>query len=658
MNTSVITSLGFVRISTVSPRVTPADVDGNVEEIIRHAELAQQDAVEIALFPELSLTGYTCGDLFRQPTLLNAALNGLDRIRRWSAGVPMMVVVGLPYVSSGRLFNIAAVVQNGHVIACVPKTFLPNTQEFYDLRWFSSGRDAIEDEIRIGDANVPFGTDLLIADADDPSLTIGIEICEDLWAIEPPSGKMARDGATLILNLSASNDLVGKSHYRRDLVRMQSARTYTAYVYSSAGPSESTTDMVFSGHGMIAECGEVLGESERLVLEGASVTADIDLARCVRDRLSGTSWSQEQSENVFRVVEMTLARTLKSDVRRKIDPLPFVPADRGDRAERCKEILALQATGLAVRLQRSRSTSMVLGLSGGLDSTLALIVCLLACEKLGWDRDAIVAISMPGLGTTERTRANAQELALTLGTSFFTIPIADAVNAHFADILHDPSQTNVVFENAQARERTQILMDMANKVEGIVVGTGDLSEIALGWSTYNADHMSMYNPNAGVPKTLVQHLIAWYAEETNSSEVAAVLRDILSTPISPELLPADANGTIAQRTEDVIGPYEVHDFFLYQFVRLQAPVTHIAVLSCLVFSDKFSQSQIIGWLDVFLTRFFANQFKRSCMPDGVKIGSVALSPRADWRMPSDASAELWRGELRSIAQSIGVEVRR
>lgn len=655
MNTSVISSLGYLRVATVSPKLAPANVEGNVDEIIRHSQLAHQDGAEIALFPELSITGYTCGDLFRQPALLNAALGGLDRIRRWSAGVPMMIVVGLPFVSSGRLYNIAAVVQEGHVIACVPKTFLPNTQEFYDLRWFSSGRDVIDDEVRIGDADVPFGTDILIADADDPSLTIGIEICEDLWAIEPPSGKMARDGATLILNLSASNDLVGKSDYRRDLVRMQSARTYTAYVYSSAGPTESTTDMVFGGHCLIAECGEVLAESERLVLEGASVTADLDIGRCVRDRLNGTSWSQEQSENVFRIVETSIARSAKLDVRRKIDPLPFVPSDRGDRAERCKEILSLQATGLAVRLQRSRSKAMVLGVSGGLDSTLALIVCLLACKKLGWESDTIVAISMPGLGTTDRTRANAQELGLALGTSFLTIPIADAVNAHFADIQHDPGHTNVVFENAQARERTQILMDMANKVDGIVVGTGDLSEIALGWSTYNADHMSMYNPNAGVPKTLVQHLIAWYSEEA-SNDVATVLRDVLNTPISPELLPADENGVITQRTEDVIGPYEVHDFFLYHFVRSQSPMRHIAVLGCLVFSDTYSNRQILGWLDVFVTRFFANQFKRSCMPDGVKIGSVALSPRADWRMPSDASAELWRAELRSTATDIGVEL--
>ena len=654
MSPDVISGLGYVRISAISPRVTPADVDANVDEIIKHAGTAHRDGAEIALFPELSITGYTCGDLFRQPTLLHAALHGLERIRQWSADIQMMIVVGLPVVLSGRLYNIAAVVHSGHVIACIPKIYLPNTQEFYDLRWFSSGRNAVDNTILLADEIVPFGTDVLVADANDPTFTIGIEICEDLWSIEPPSGKMARDGATIILNLSASNDVVGKASYRRDLVRMQSARTFTAYVYCSAGPTESTTDIVFGGHCLIAECGEVLVEGERLILEGSSVTADVDISHCVQERLNGTSWSQEHSDSSFRVVQIDVTRSIKIDVRRKIDPWPFVPANDGDRAERCKEILSLQSTALAVRLKRSRSQTMVLGLSGGLDSTLALIVCVLTAKKLGWENDSIRAISMPGHGTTERTRRNALELGRTFGIMFSHIPITDAVNAHFADIQHDPQLTNVVFENAQARERTQILMDMANKVEGIVVGTGDLSEIALGWSTYNADHMSMYNPNSGVPKTLVKHLIAWYASES-TEDVAAVLHDILDTPISPELLPAKDNGEISQRTEDVIGPYEVHDFFLHLFVRMHDSISKIAVLACLAFSDKYSQSQILHWLGVFISRFIANQFKRSCMPDGVKIGSVALSPRADWRMPSDASAAVWKAELHAISTSLHVD---
>ena len=425
-------------------------------------------------------------------------------------------------------------------------------------------------------------------------------------------------------------------------------------MYCSAGPTESTTDIVFGGHCLIAECGEVLVEGERLILEGSSVTADVDISHCVQERLNGTSWSQEHSDSSFRVVQIDVTRSIKIDVRRKIDPWPFVPANDGDRAERCKEILSLQSTALAVRLKRSRSQTMVLGLSGGLDSTLALIVCVLTAKKLGWENDSIRAISMPGHGTTERTRRNALELGRTFGITFSHIPITDAVNAHFADIQHDPQLTNVVFENAQARERTQILMDMANKVEGIVVGTGDLSEIALGWSTYNADHMSMYNPNSGVPKTLVKHLIAWYASES-TEDVAAVLHDILDTPISPELLPAKDNGEISQRTEDVIGPYEVHDFFLHRFVRMHDSISKIAVLACLAFSDKYSQSQILHWLGVFISRFIANQFKRSCMPDGVKIGSVALSPRADWRMPSDASAAVWKAELHAISTSLHVD---
>lgn len=655
MNPSVITSLGYLRVAAVAPRITVADVDANVTEILANAERAAADGVEVAVFPELCITGYTCGDLFRQSTLLDGARVGLDRIRRWSAGVPMVIVVGLPIVNSGRLYNIAAVVQDGHILACIPKTFLPNTQEFYDLRWFSSGRDAVDESILLGDAEVPFGTDLLIADAQNPTITLGIELCEDLWSIEPPSGKMARDGATLILNLSASNDLVGKPQYRSDLIRMQSARTYSAYVYASAGPTESTTDMVFGGHCCIAECGEMLIEGERLVLEGASVVADLDLDRCIRERLNGTSWSQELSENIFRVVETSVRRTIKTDVRRRIDPTPFVPADRGDRAERCGEILALQATALAVRLQRSHAKAMVLGISGGLDSTLALIVCSLACKKLGWDNEKIVAISMPGLGTTERTRSNAEELGRTFGASFSNIPITNAVNAHFSDISHDPENTNVVFENAQARERTQILMDKANMVGGIVVGTGDLSEIALGWSTYNADHMSMYNPNAGIPKTLVQHLISWYAD-VSAADVATVLRDVLATPISPELLPTGSNGEITQRTEDVIGPYEVHDFFLHRFIRLHEPVRTVAILACLAFREKYPVNQIVGWLEVFIRRFMANQFKRSCMPDGVKVGSVALSPRADWRMPSDAGPALWLAELGMITEDLNVNM--
>jgi len=656
MNQSLVTSLGYVRVAAIAPHIEVADVMANVDAIIGEAESAIASGVEIAVFPELCITGYTCGDLFRQQTLLDGALKGLDSLRRWSTGVPLLFVVGLPMMCSGRLYNVAAVVQDGEVLACIPKTFLPNSQEYYELRWFASGRDAVDDVVFVGASEVPFGTDILIADSSNTALTIGIEICEDLWSIEPPSGKMAREGATLILNCSASNEIVGKPAYRANLVRMQSARTYTSYVYASAGPSESTTDMIFGGHCMVAECGEMIAEGERLLMEGACVIADVDVARCVRERANGMSWSQERGDEVYRVIPAHICRSIKSDVRRPIDPHPFVPSDTGSRAERCREILNMQGTALAMRAKRSGATSLVLGISGGLDSTLALLVCLIACNKLQWQYDAIVAISMPGFGTTGRTATNARVLGQTVGASFSEISIVEAVSQHFKDIKHDSSDTSVVFENAQARVRTQILMDVANKHSGIVVGTGDLSEIALGWSTYNADHMSMYNPNAGVPKTLVRHLISWYADEAESG-LALVLRDVLATPISPELLPTGKNGEIVHLTEVLIGPYEVHDFFLHRFVRMQESVNTIAVLACLAFENSYSHSQIVGWLDVFLTRFFANQFKRSAMPDGVKVGSVALSPRADWRMPSDASVLLWRSELNEVALILAVELR-
>lgn len=647
MNPQAISALGYIRVAAISPQGAPADVDGNVGEIISKAKEAYSQGAEIAVFPELCITGYTCADLFRLPALLQGAMSGLIRIREWSSTVPVTLVVGLPLVVSGKLYNAAAVVSNGIVRAVIPKTFLPNSQEYYDQRWFSSGRDAVDETVRIGSEDVPFGTDILLSDADNPDIVFGVEICEDLWSIEPPSGKMAREGAVLILNCSASNDIVGKAEYREDLVRMQSARAYVSYVYASAGVAESTTDMVFGGHCIVAECGEMVAQSGRLNMSGELIIADIDLARCVRERLNATSWSQELSQDLFRIVHAPIARSTKSDVRRKIDPHPFVPVDKGDRAERCSEILELQATGLSLRLKRSKAELMVIGVSGGLDSTLALIVCRMACDKLGWDYRKISAVSMPGLGTSVRTRDNAQAIGTALGADFTTISIVDAVQKHFTDISHNPTETSIVFENAQARERMQILMDLANKHNGLVVGTGDLSEIALGWNTYNADHMSMYNPNSGVPKTLVRHLIAWYAD--SSPNVSEVLRDILDTPISPELLPTASDGNVLQHTEDMIGPYEVHDFFLYHFVRLHEPVANIAVLACLVFKGTYTPSQLLQWLEIFIKRFVANQFKRSCMPDGVKIGSVSLSPRADWRMPSDASPDLWLNELAPIS---------
>lgn len=652
MTPTLISSLGYLRVASCSPRVTIADVSANVEEIKQRCEAAHELGVEVAVFPELCISGYTCGDMFRQPTLLQACVRALEELRHFSTNLHMMFVVGAPLEWRGKLYNVAVVINDGAFVACVPKSYLPNTREYYDQRWFASGRSIVDETIAIGDHVVPFGADLLISDPARQNTVIGIEVCEDVWSVEPPSGEMARHGATLILNCSASVDIVGKSNYRVALVASQSARTYTAYAYASAGPTESTTDVVYGGHCIVAECGEILAQSDRFILEGSTTVVDVDLDRCIRERMGATSFAQEEPLTTMRTVHTSISQRVKHDVCRRIDTHPFVPQRLDDRSERCSEILSIQSTGLAVRIQRSKAQKLVVGLSGGLDSTLAILVCIKACDLLGLSHDAILAVSMPGMGTTDRTFANAERLATALGVSYKVVGIEHSVLSHFTDIGHDPNNTNVVFENAQARERTQILMDLANMHRGLVVGTGDLSEIALGWSTYNADHISMYNPNAGVPKTLVQHLIGWYAESA-PSDVEVILRDILDTPISPELLPKGASGELQQKTEDLIGPYEVHDFFLYHVVRLQESVRSIAILACIAFQPKYSSAQILGWFGVFLNRFIVNQFKRSCMPDGVKVGSVALSPRADWRMPSDMSTTLWLAELEQVTAEFG-----
>jgi NAD+ synthase (glutamine-hydrolysing) len=638
MNSELITSLGYVRVASIAPVVSVGDVQHNVEQIQKATLDAHDQGAEIVLFPELCLTGYSCADMFRDATILASVETALEELRLWSENLSCLFVVGAPLRHKGHLYNCAVAICNGTLLASVPKTFLPNTGEFYDGRWFRSGRHVEHDTVRIGANEVPFGTQYIIADPGRRHVQIGIEICEDLWSVEPPSGRLARGGATLIVNLSASNEVVGKADYRRSLVRSQSARTYTAYAYASAGPTESTTDTVFGGHCMVAECGDLLSETSRLDLGGTMCLTDVDLARCLRERMSSTSFSQESAPENVVTINAIIPIHSKTDILRPIDPHPFVPRDGSGRSERCSEIAAIQATGLAVRIQRSGARRLILGVSGGLDSTLALLVCLRSCELLGRPPETILAVAMPGLGTTDRTHSNAELLCRELGVTYRRVDITTAVMDHFRDIDHDPSVHDVVFENAQARERTQILMDIANSNGGIVVGTGDLSEIALGWSTYNADHMSMYNPNAGVPKTLVRHMISWYAEH-QAGTAATVLRDILDTPISPELLPSHGEADSSQRTEDIIGPYEVHDFFLYHFVRLREPLATIRTLAVVAFDGTYSDEQIGTWLKIFVRRFVANQFKRSCMPDGIKVGSVALSPRADWRMPSDMSAE-------------------
>ncbi len=648
MNPGLISSLGFIRVAAVSPDLHVADISFNIDQLTASFDAMIGQGADVVVSPELSITGYTLGDLVRFPDLLHGALRGLDQIRHWSTGRSALIVVGLPMEVQGALYNCAAVLQDGHVRAVVPKTFLPTTREFYDHRWFRSGAEAQADHVRIGHVDVPFGPDLLIADEDDPSYQIGIEICEDLWSVIPPSSTMAMAGATLMLNLSASNEVVGKAQYRRDLVLGQSARTYTAYVYASSGPGESTTDTVFSGHCMIAENGIMLTESQRLQLSGTHVIADVDLQHLITERLNASSFSQHVPADPYRRVVLRLDRSRRDSILRPISPLPFVPNDEEHRAQRCREIVQLQATALAVRMRHTRSKKMVIGVSGGLDSTLALLVCEEACDLLGMDHTAIVAVSMPGFGTTSRTRENAHRLIERVGAEFREIDITPAVLQHFRDLGHDENDHSVVYENAQARERTQILMNIANQVGGLVIGTGDMSELALGWCTYNADHMSNYNVNSGVPKTLVKYVIEWFSTSRADEGLRAALKDIVDTPISPELLPPSGEGGIVQRTEDLLGPYEVHDFFLYEFVRMQRPVKSVVVLAMTAFADRYSEHQVLSWCKVFLERFFSQQFKRSTVPDGVKIGSVCLSPRADWRMPSDARADVWLRELETI----------
>lgn len=643
--------LGLVRVAVASPAQRVADVDLNVAAIRAAMERAADAGASLVLFPELSVTAYTCGDLFYQSLLLERARAALITLAHATAESRIAVVVGLPLLQDGKIFNCAAFLCDGAVVGIVPKTYLPNTQEYYEARWFASSRTARFDAVEIGAQHVPFGTDLLFRAANLPQCVIGIEICEDLWAITPPSSDKALGGATILLNPSASNDTLGKSEYRTALVAHQAARCLAAYLYAGASPNESTTDLVFAGHSLIAENGALLAETERFHFDTQLVTADVDVERLTNERTKNTSFAQQVARQSYRTVEFTLPepRATKPYVlERPLSRTPFVPDDPRLRAEHCREIFTLQATGLAKRLKHTGIKKVTLGLSGGLDSTLALLVTLKAFEILDLNRRDIVALSMPGFGTTERTQSNAEQLAAYAGITFRTISVRDAVRQHFDDIGHDENVHDVVYENAQARERTQILMDVANQIGGLVVGTGDLSELALGWATYNGDHMSMYHVNAGVPKTLVQYLVEWYAGSQARPEEARVLRDIAATPITPELLPLSDNGALQQETEATIGPYILHDFFLYYMVRHQFPPRKIFWLAQYAFAEMYDAATILRWLGVFYRRFFSQQFKRSAMPDGPKVGSVALSPRGDWRMPSDASAALWLNEVAAL----------
>ena len=647
-------SLGFLRSAVISPELRVADVDFNTHKIISAMQEASSYGCRLAVFPELCITSYSCADLFYQSLLQSRSRRALLDIARAGDASGIATIVGLPIEVNGRIYNCAAFLNEGHILGVVPKTYLPTTNEYYERRWFTSGRGCTGMAIRIEEQEIPFGIDLLFRAHQVDICTIGIEICEDLWAVEPPSGKMALAGATVIANLSASDELLSKAEYRRDLVKQQSARCISAYLYADAGPGESSTDMVFAGHSFIAENGTILTETERYKFSTQIAVTDVDIQRITHERWLSSSFTASESRQAFRIIPFKLEDNQPPEVsviRRAISSTPFVPEDPGQRAKNCQEIFNIQSTGLAKRLLHIHTNKVSLAISGGLDSTLALMVACRAFDLLGLSRQGIVAISMPGFGTTDRTRGNAERLANLLGVSYRQIPICDAVRQHFHDIGHDEVIHDITYENAQARERTQVLMDVANQINGLAVGTGDLSELALGWCTYNGDHMSMYHVNAGVPKTLVRYLIEWCAESEFSGEVANVLHDICATPITPELLPTGDGDKVQQETEMTIGPYVLHDFFLFYIVRYGFSPRKVFCLSRRAFENKFQPAEILKWMKVFYTRFFTNQFKRSAMPDGPKVGSVALSPRGDWRMPSDACPTDWLAELDELIAS-------
>jgi NAD+ synthase (glutamine-hydrolysing) len=686
---------GFYRIASVCPTLKVADTEYNTDEIIRCGLLAKNEGAAVVVFPELCITGYTCSDLFHQELLLKKSLASLLKIAKSFDDTDMILAVGLPLRMFGKLYNCAALLQRGKIIGVTPKIHLPNQREFYEKRHFNSGRDLLNFAADTRNANCRNGSSALTYSFDgvndvpvtnfftmkccggyagvgSDEIRIGVELCEDLWTAAPPSGNLALAGANVILNLSASDALVGKGDYRRNLVMNQSARCMAAYVYASAGVHESTTDMVFSGHLMIAENGSMLAERKNYSRKSEIIFADIDVQRLNAQRLSEGSFQDFDSTGYFaKAATFTALPVVANDLRnpaeglkyRYISPMPFVPSDVSHRDSNCREIFNIQCAGLAKRLESSYAKRVVIGLSGGLDSTLALLVVVETFKLLNRPLNEILVVTMPGFGTTKRTKNNAVAMAELLGVELRTIDIKPSCLQHFKDIGHDAAKLDVTYENVQARERTKILMDLANKEGGIVVGTGDLSEIALGWSTYNADHMSMYAVNCDIPKTLVRHVVAWYADHVQELMVAAsgeestassdaknaladVLRDILDTPVSPELLPADDNGQIAQKTESILGAYEIHDFYLYHFAKYGAEPLKLLYLAEKAF--KYPREELVRVLKLFLKRFFAQQFKRSCIPDGPKVGTISLSPRADWRMPSDASSADWLKEIENL----------
>ena len=630
---------GFVRVGAVVPKLKVADAEINCNEIIKQIEVASNNKVQIVVFPELCITGYTCQDLFEQDILLEKSEKSLNKILEYTKNLDIVCIIGMPIKSENQLFNTAVVIQKGRILGIVPKTFIPNYSEFYEKRWFASSKNANKKEIEILGHKVPFGIDLLFKDKTNNEICFGIEICEDIWAVEPPSNKLALLGANVIFNLSASNEVIGKKEYRRELVKMQSAKTISGYVYCSSGVNESTSDLVFSGESMIFENGSCLANNERFDFESNMIFTEIDTKRLSNDRRKNTSFMGNPVDLEYREIKINIPDDIEN-LTRKYSKTPFVPEDKKKISEICEEILNIQSYGLAKRLLHTNINKTVIGISGGLDSTLAFLVIIKAYEILNLPKENIIAITMPGFGTTSRTHNNSMNLINEYGATFREINITKSSLQHFEDIGHDKNIKDVTYENAQARERTKILMDIANKENGLVVGTGDLSELALGWCTYNGDHMSMYAVNASIPKTLVKYIIKWVADNSKE-ECKNIINDILDTPISPELLPPDEKGNIEQKTEEKVGPYILHDFFLYHFLRYGAEPKKIYTLACKTFKQDFKEEEIKHWLQAFIKRFFTQQFKRNCMPDGPKVGTISLSPRGDLRMPSDASYNNW-----------------
>ena len=630
---------GFVKVAAATPDIRVADVEFNTQNIINAMEEAQKNGAKILVFPELCVTGYTCSDLFDHSVLLKASRKALLEIAENTNDKDMLVFVGAPLEVNGKLYNVAAAMNQGEIIGFTTKTFLPNYGEFYEMRQFTPGPQIVR-EITFEGKKIPFGPQILFQAEGMEELVVAAEICEDVWSPVPPSIQAALEGATVIVNCSASDETIGKDTYRRALISGQSARLISGYIYANAGEGESTTDLVFGGHNIIAENGTILKESSRYVNE--IIYSELDLQRITGERRKNTTFQPLDEETLLRV-PFTVEET-KTFLTRTFPKKPFVPSDEQTRAQRCEEILTIQAMGLKKRLAHTNARTAVVGISGGLDSTLALLVTARAFDMLGRDKKDIIAVTMPCFGTTDRTYQNACEMSKKVGATLIEVPIADAVNVHFRDIGHDPEDHSVTYENCQARERTQVLMDIANKTWGMVIGTGDLSELALGWATYNGDHMSMYGVNASVPKTLVRHLVKYAADDTKDEALKNVLYDVLDTPVSPELLPPK-DGDIAQKTEDLVGPYELHDFFLYFMLRFGYEPSKIFRIACMTFDGEYDKETIFKWLETFCRRFFSQQFKRSCLPDGPKVGTVALSPRGDWRMPSDACVAVWMKDL-------------